>query len=188
MIITNDDLSGIQELKDFLSQQFEMKDLGHLSYFLGLEITHSTDGLYITQAKYASKLLSRDGLTNSKTDDTPVEFNVHLTPSRGKPLSDPSLYKQLVGSLVYLVVTHPDISYAVHQVSQYMSAPRSTHYVAILRILQYLKGTLFHGLFYSAESPFILRAFFDADWVGDPTNRRPTTSYCFLLGSSLIFW
>ena len=69
-----------------------------------------------------------------------------------------------------------------------MSAPRSTHYVAILRILQYLKGTLFHGLFYSAESPFILRAFFDADWVGDPTNRRSTTSYCFLLGSSLIFW
>ena len=188
MIITNDDLSGIQELKDFLSQQFEMKDLGHLSYFLGLEITYSTDGLYITQANYASKLLSRDGLTNSKTDDTPVEFNVRLTPSRGKPLSDPSLYKQLVGSLVYLIVTHPDISYAVHQVSQYMSAPRSTHYVAILRILQYLKGTVFHGLFYSAESPFILRAFFDADWVGDPTNRRSTTSYCFLLGSSLIFW
>ena len=94
----------------------------------------------------------------------------------------------MVGSLVYLIVSHPDISYAVHQVSQYMSAPRSTHYVAILRILQYLKGTLFHGLFYSAESPFILRAFFDADWVGDPTNRRSTTSYCFLLGSSLISW
>ena len=94
----------------------------------------------------------------------------------------------MIGSLVYLIVSHPDISYAVHQVSQYMSAPRSTHYVAILRILQYLKGTLFHGLFYSAESPFILRAFFDADWAGDPTNRRSTTSYCFLLGSSLIFW
>ena len=70
-----------------------MKDLGHLSYFLCPEITHSTDGFYITQAKYASELLSRVGLTNSKTDDTPVEFNVHLTPSRGKPLSDPSLYK-----------------------------------------------------------------------------------------------
>ena len=117
MIITNDDLSGIQELKDFLSQQFEMKDLGHLSYFLGLEITHSTDGLYITQAKYASKLLSRDGLTNSKTDDTPVEFNVHLTPSGEKPLYNPSLYRRLVGSLVYLTVTRPNISNVVHQVS-----------------------------------------------------------------------
>ena len=70
MIITGDDLSDIQELKDFLSQQFEMKDLGHLGYFLGLEITLSIDGLYITQAKYASKLLSRGGLANSKIVDT----------------------------------------------------------------------------------------------------------------------
>ena len=84
MIITGDDLSGIQELKDFLSQQFEMKDLGHLSYFLGLEITHSTDSLYITQAKYASDLLSRAGLTDSKTVDTPVELNAHLTPLGGR--------------------------------------------------------------------------------------------------------
>ena len=83
MIITSDDLSGIQELKDFLNQQFEMKVLRHLSYFLGLEITHSIDGLYITQAKQTSKLLSRAGLTNSKTVDTLVELNAHLTPSRG---------------------------------------------------------------------------------------------------------
>ena len=163
MIITGDDLNGIQELKDFLRQQFEMKDLGHLSYFLGLEITHSKDGLYITQAKYALELLSRAKLIDSKTVDTPVELNAHLTPIGGKPLSNPSLYRRLVGSLVYLNVTHPDISYAVHQVSQYLSAPRSTHYVAVMRILRYLKGTLFHGLFYSTQSPLILRAFSDAD-------------------------
>ena len=163
MIITDDDLNGIQELKDFLSQQFEMKDLGHLSYFLRLEFTHSIDGLYITQTKYASELLSRVGLTNSKTVDTPVELNVHLTPTGGKPLSNPSLYKRLVGSLVYLTVTRSDISYVVHQVSQYLSAPRSTHYAVVLRILRYLKGTLFHGLFYSAQSLFVLRAFSDVD-------------------------
>ncbi|XP_065623957.1 uncharacterized mitochondrial protein AtMg00810-like [Quercus suber] len=145
-----------------------MKDLGHLSYFLGLEITRSTDGLYITQAKYASDLLSRAGLTDSKTVDTPVELNAHLTPSGGKPLSNPSLYRRLV--------------------SQYLSAPRSTHYAAVLRILRYLKDTLFHGLFYSAQSPLELRAFSDADWAGDPTDRRSTTGYCFLLGSSLISW
>ncbi|RVW34123.1 Retrovirus-related Pol polyprotein from transposon RE2 [Vitis vinifera] len=98
-----------------------------ISYFLGLEITHSTDGLYITQAKYASDLLSQAGLIDSKTVDTPVELNV----------------------------------------SQYLSAPRSTHYAAVLRILRYLKGTLFHGLFYSAQSPLVLRAFSDADWAGD---------------------
>ena len=123
MIIIGDDLSGIQELKDFLSQQFKMKDLGHLSYFLGLEITHFIDDLYITQAKYASDLLSRARLTDNKTVDTPVELNAHLTLSGGKRLSNPSLYRRLVGSLVYLIVTRPDISYAVHQVSQYLSAP-----------------------------------------------------------------
>ena len=117
MIIIGDDLNDIQELKDFLSQQFEMKDFGHLSYFLGLEITLSTDGIYITQAKYAFELLSRAGLTNSKTVDTLVELNAHLTPLGGKPLSNPSLYRHLVGSLVYLTVIRPDISYVVHQVS-----------------------------------------------------------------------
>ena len=156
MIIAGDDLSGIQELKDFLSQQFEMKDLGHLSYFLDLEITHSTDGLYITQAKYASELLSRAGLTDSKTVDTPVELNAHLTSTGGKPLSNPFLYRCLVGSLIYLTITRPDISYAIHQVSQYLSAPRSTHYAAVLRILRYLKDTLFHGLFYSTQLSLLL--------------------------------
>ena len=104
------------------------------------------------------------------------------------PLSNPSLYRRLVGSLVYLIVTRPDISYDVHQVSQYLSAPRSTHYIVVLHILRYLKGTPFQSLFYSAQSPLILRAFFDANWVGDPIDRRFTTGYCFLLGSSLISW
>ncbi|WJZ82231.1 hypothetical protein VitviT2T_002006 [Vitis vinifera] len=164
MIITGDDLSGIQELKDFLND------------------------LYITQAKYASDLLSQAGLIDSKTVDTPVELNAHLTPLGGKPLSNPSLYRRLVGSLVYLTVTRPDISYAVHQVSQYLSAPRSTHYAVVLCILRYLKSTIFHGLFYSAQSPLVLRAFSNADWAGDPTDRRSTTGYCFLIGSSLISW
>ena len=91
-----------------------MKDLEHLSYFLGLEITHFIDGLYITQAKYASELLSRAGLTDSKTIDTPVELNAFLTPTGGKTLSNPSLYNCLVGSLVYFTVTCPDISYVIH--------------------------------------------------------------------------
>ena len=165
-----------------------MKDLGHLSYFLGLEITHSTDELYITQAKYASELLSRAGLTDSKTVDTQVKLNAHLTLIGRKPLSNTSLYRRLVGSLVYLTITRPNISYVVHQVSPYLSAPRSTHYAGVLRILRYLKYTLFHDFFYSAQSPLILRAFSDSDWAGNPTDRRSPTSYYFILGSSLISW
>ncbi|RVW84580.1 Retrovirus-related Pol polyprotein from transposon RE1 [Vitis vinifera] len=161
MIITGDDLSDIQELKDFLSQQFEMIDLGHLSYFLVLKLLiPQMVFILLKPSMLLTCCLKLDSLTA----------------------------RLLVGSLVYLTVTRPDISYAVHQVSQYLSAPRSTHYAAVLRILRYLKGTLFHGLFYSAQSPLVLRAFSDADWAGDPTDRRSTTGYCFLLGSSLISW
>uniref|UniRef100_A0A2N9IWM2 Integrase catalytic domain-containing protein n=1 Tax=Fagus sylvatica TaxID=28930 RepID=A0A2N9IWM2_FAGSY len=171
-----DDTAGICDLQKFLSQQFEMKDLGTLSYFLGLEVTSSSDGYYLSQAKYASDLLSKAGLTDSKTVSTPLELNVKLNTTDGEPLSDATLYRQLVGSLIYLTVTRPDLAYAVHLVSQFMSAPRSTHYAAVLRILRYIKGTLFHGLHFSAQSSLELRAYADADWAGDPTDRRSTTA------------
>uniref|UniRef100_A0A2N9FGK5 Reverse transcriptase Ty1/copia-type domain-containing protein n=1 Tax=Fagus sylvatica TaxID=28930 RepID=A0A2N9FGK5_FAGSY len=179
---------GIQDLKRFLGQHFEMKDLGPLSYFLGLEVSSSSDGYYLTQAKYTSDLISRAGITDSKIVDTPIEYNNRLNTHDGEPLPDATLYRQLVGSLVYLTVTRPDISYAVHIVSQFMAAPRSLHYAAVFRILRYLKGTLFHGLHFSSQSSLTLQAYSDADWAGDPTDRRSTTGYCFLLGDSLISW
>ncbi|XP_058192154.1 secreted RxLR effector protein 161-like [Rhododendron vialii] len=89
---------------------------------------------------------------------------------------------------VYLTVTRPDIAYAVHLVSQFLSSPRTTHYDAVLRILRYVKGTLFYGLHYAAHSSLELRAYSDADWAGDPTDRRSITGYCFFLGDSLISW
>uniref|UniRef100_A0A2N9J418 Integrase catalytic domain-containing protein n=1 Tax=Fagus sylvatica TaxID=28930 RepID=A0A2N9J418_FAGSY len=188
IIITGDDTAGIRDLQKFLSQQFEMKDLGTLSYVLGLEVTFSSDSYYLSQAKYAFDLLSKAGFTDSKTVSTPLEFNVKLNTTDGEPLSDATLYRQLVGSLIYLTVTHPDLAYAIHLVSQFMFAPRSTHYVVVLRILRYIKGTLFHGLHFSAQSSLELRASADVDWAEDPTDRRSTTGYCFLLGSSLISW
>uniref|UniRef100_A0A2N9G7D2 Integrase catalytic domain-containing protein n=1 Tax=Fagus sylvatica TaxID=28930 RepID=A0A2N9G7D2_FAGSY len=188
MIITGDDHSGISDFKLFLHQQFEMKDLGHLSYFLGLEVSSDSTGYYLSQAKYASDLLSRAGLTDTKVVSTPLEMNARLTPLDGTPLSDATLYRQLVGSLVYLTVTRPDIAHAVHLVSQFLSAPHSTHYAAVLHILRYIKGTMFHGLHFSAHSTLDLCAYSDADWAGDPTDRRSTTGFCFFLGDSLISW
>ncbi|GFY92952.1 hypothetical protein Acr_08g0013480 [Actinidia rufa] len=141
---------------------------------------------YLSQTKYASDLLSRAGLTDNKTVDTLLENNVRINTSDGEPLSDPTLYRQLVGSLIYLTDTRPDISHAMHIVSQFMSAPRSIHYATALRILRYVKG--FHGLHFSSRSSLTLRAYSDADWVDDPTNRRSTTGYCFFLGNSLISW
>jgi hypothetical protein len=106
----------------------------------------------------------------------------------GEPLSDATLYRQLVGRFIYLNVTWPNIAYVVHLVSQFMSAPRSTHYTAIFHILRYVKGTMFHGLYFSSHSSLELRAYSNADWAGDPTDRRSITGYCFLLGTSLISW
>ena len=165
-----------------------MKDLGPLNYFLGLEVSSFADGYYLTQAKYTSYLISQASITDSKIVDTPIEYNCRLNSHDGESLSDVTLYRQLVGSLIYLTVTRLNISYVVHVVSQFMATPRSPHYAVVLRILQYLKGTIFDGLHFSSHSSLTLQAYSDADWAGDPTNRRSTTRYCFLLGDSLISW
>ena len=122
MIITGDDMQGIQDLKHFLGRQFEMKDLDPLNYFLGLEVSSYVDGYYLTQAKYTFDLISRASITDSKIVDTPIEYNCLLNSHDGESLSDATLYRQLVGTLIYLTITRLDISYVVHVVSQFMAA------------------------------------------------------------------
>ena len=165
-----------------------MKDLGTLSYFLELEVTSSSDGYYLFQAKYASNLLSKASITNNKIVSNPLEYNAKLTPLDGEPISDATRYCQLVGSLIYLTITRPDISHVVGMVSKFMDAPRSVQYAAVLRILQYVKGTLYHGLHYSSRSSLELHAYSNADWAGDSTDRCSITGFCFLLGTSLVSW
>ncbi|KAL0534903.1 hypothetical protein IC582_029202 [Cucumis melo] len=146
MIITDDDPHAISDLQCYLGKHFEMKDLGILNYFLGLEISSSPSGYFLSQAKYAFDLLRRSVIIDSVTFSTPLDPNVRLTPFDGVPLDDPTLYRQLVGSLIYLTVTRPHIAYAVHIVSQFMVAPHTIHFIVVLRILRYIKGTLVHGL------------------------------------------
>jgi hypothetical protein len=105
MIITGGDIVGIRNLQQFLSQQFEMKDLCSLSYFLGLEVSFDQNGDYLPQAKYASDLLSRASRTDCKIVDSPLEMNVKLRATDGELFSDATIYRQLVGSLIYLAVT-----------------------------------------------------------------------------------
>ncbi|GKV38309.1 hypothetical protein SLEP1_g46233 [Rubroshorea leprosula] len=188
MIITGDDITCVEELKQSLNQKFEMKDLGVLSYFLGLEVTYLDDGYLLSQVKYASDLVSTIELSDSKSVSTPLEPNVKLTPMDGSPLFDSTHYRQLVGNLVYLTTTRPDITYAIHIVSQFIATPCSTHYVTVLRIIRYVKGTLFHGLHFSAHSSLKLRAYSDAYWAGDSNDRISTIGYCLFLSDSLISW
>ena len=127
-------------------------------------------------------------LIDNKTINTPLENNVRFNTIDGELLSDPTLYRQLIGSLIYLTITLPDIFHAMHIVSQFMSAPRSTHYDVALQILCYVKSTIFHRLYFSSQSSLTLCAYSDVDWAGDPTDHRSTTRYYLFLGDSLISW
>ncbi|CAL5443960.1 unnamed protein product [Camellia sinensis] len=188
MIITGSDSSAISEVKQHLFRTFEMKDLGPLRYFLGIEVASSPKGYFLSQAKYANEVIHRARLTDTKLSDTPIELNVKLNTTDGVPLDDPTLYRELVGCLVYLTVTRPDLTYAVHVISQFVSAPRSTHWAALLRILRYLRSTIFQGLLFSSTSSLDLVAYADADWAGDVNDRKSTSGFCMFLGDSLISW
>lgn len=188
MIITGDDPEYIAFVKARLSEQFLMSDLGALRYFLGIEVSSTSDGFFISQEKYIQDLLARAGLTDERTVETPMELNVHLRASVGEPLSDPTRYRHLVGSLVYLAVTCPDISYPVHVLSQFVSAPTHVHYSHLLRVLRYLRGTVSRRLFFPRSSSLQLRAYSDATWASDPSDRRSLSAYCVFLGGSLIAW
>lgn len=165
-----------------------MKDLGHLKYFLGLEVAFSSRGYLLSQFKYASDLITRARLTDDKVVDTPLELNVKMRPTYDEPLSDPTHFRQLVGSFISLTISRPDIAHAVHVVSQFMTAPRTVHLAAVHRIIKYIRGTLSRVLFLPSTSSLQLRAYADADWAGDPTDRRSTTGFCIFLGDSLISW
>lgn len=123
MIITGDNSEYIAFVKARLSEQFLMSDLGPLRYFLGIEVTSTPDGFFMSQEKYIQDLLDHASLTDQRTVETLMELNVHLRLSDGEPLSDLTRYRHLVGSLVYLAVTRPDITYPVHILSQFVSAP-----------------------------------------------------------------
>ena len=188
MIITGDDIDGIAVLKSELARCFEMKDLGPLRYFLGIEVAFSSKGYLLSQSKYIGDILERARLTDNKIVDTPLELNVRLSPSDGVSLPDPTLYRTIVGSLVYLTITRPNIAHVVHVVSEFVTSPTTVHWAAVHRILRYLRGTRFQSLLFSSSSSLELRAYSDADWAGNPTDRRSVTGFCIFLGDSLISW
>ena len=157
IILTGDDSAHIDFVKQKLCTTFPMTDLGQLRYFLGIEVTSHPDGYQLSQQRYTLDLLARSGLTDTRTAATPMELHLQLSASDGTPLFDPSRYRHLVGSLVYLTVTRPDISHAVHILSQFVSAPTSVHYRHLLRVLRYLRGTASRGLFYLASLLFNYR-------------------------------
>ena len=171
-----------------LSKEFSMKDLGPLSYFLGISVTQHSHGLFLSQSKYAMEILERANMSSCNPSATPVDTGSKLSAASGPPLKDPTSYRSLARALEYLTFTRPDISYAVQQVCLFMHDPREPHMHALRRILRYVKGTLSLGLHLHPSSTTGLVSYTNADWGGCPDTRRSTSGYCVFLGDNLISW
>jgi hypothetical protein len=163
LLITGCSTLAIVAVKRILHDRFLMTDMGPLHFFLGLEISQDASGIKLSQAKYARDLLERFHMTDCKSASTPFLSGVKLEDGRETPLVDNTLYRQLVGSLLYLTHSRPDLSYAVGAVSRFMHEPHELHWKAAKCILRYIHGTITFGIHYAADSTLDLIGFTDSD-------------------------
>jgi Reverse transcriptase (RNA-dependent DNA polymerase) len=186
-IIITGNSQQINSVKQELKENFDIKDFGKLKYFLGIEIAHSSKGLFMCQRKYILNLLKETGKLGCKPAKTLIDINVKLNSEDGEPLKDINQYQRLVGKLIYMTVTRPDISFVMSLISQFMHAPRTTHLGAINRILRYLKFTPGKGIWMKNDGNNDLCGYFDADWVGS-FDKKSTTDFCTFVGGNLVTW
>ncbi|RDX81335.1 hypothetical protein CR513_38003, partial [Mucuna pruriens] len=172
----------------YLFNHFQTKDLGHLKYFLSIEVAKSKEGIVISQRKYALDILQETSMSNCRPVDSPMDPNMKLMVKHGEPYSDPERYRRLVGKLIYLTITNPDISFVVGVASQFMQAPCVDHWAAVLRIFIYIKKTPEQGLLYEDKGDTHISGYCDADWAGYPIDRRSTTGFCISIGGNVVSW
>ncbi|XP_015169036.1 uncharacterized mitochondrial protein AtMg00810-like [Solanum tuberosum] len=177
IVITGSDYAGISSLKYFLHNKFQMKDLAPLRYFLGVEVNRRERGIL----KYILDLFADTGKLGAKPYSTLMVPNVHLMTDD----DDPEKYRRLVGKLNYLIVTRPNISFAVSVVSQFMFVPMIKHWEALEQIMCYLKGSPGLGILYRNIIHTRVECFTN---VGSKIDRRSTTCYCVFVGGNLVSW
>ena len=193
IIITGSSTSLVTSLITKLDSVFSLKHLGQLDYFLGIEVKHLPNHtLLLTQSKYIRDLLSKTNMLECNSINTPMISSCKLSKHGSDHFQDISLYRSVVGSLQYATITRPEIAYSVNKVCQFMSQPLESHWVAVKRILRYLKGTLNFGLkLYPAPThkPLSLQVFCDADWAADLDDRRSTFGSAIIsFGPNVISW
>ena len=187
IIITGNNFAEIKRLEDHLASNFQIKHLGHLKYFLGIEFARSSEGILMTQQKYILDLLKDVKHTDCHISDTPIEVNHKLSLSDNDPKIEASSYQELIGKLLYLSHTRPDICYAVNVLSQFMHSPRNSHFQSANRVLRYLKGTLGLGITLKKTGKMDLILYTDSDFAGSRLDYR-STGYCTILGGNLVTW
>ena len=163
IILAGNSLDEFQNIKTILHNSFKIKDPGQLKYFLGLEVAHSKQGISLCQRKYCLDLLADSGFRNSKLVSTPSDPSIKLHNDSSPLYEDISSYRRLIGRLLYLNTTRPDIIFVTQQLSQFLTKPTQTHYTAAMRVLRYLKSCPGKGLFFPRDSTLKLLGFSDAD-------------------------
>jgi hypothetical protein len=165
----------IAECKKRLAAEFEMKDLGLIHYFLGLEVWQSPERIFLNQGKYRVEILKRFDMLECKSMNAPMEMKLKLLVDTLSDLIDATLYRQIIGSLMYPTNTRPDICFAVNTLSQFLVEPRRVHLVAAKHVMRYLKGTMDYGLSYDGDHNFTLSGYTDVDWAGSVADRKSTS-------------
>nr|KYP50175.1 Copia protein [Cajanus cajan] len=176
------------EFKEDMMKTFEMMDLGLMNYFLGIEVSQKKKGIFICQKKYTEALLKKFKMSGCKTVTTPLVTKEKLQKDDGAPDADASRYRSLIGSLLYLTATRPDIMYVVSLLSRFMQKPSQIHFGAAKRILRYLQGTKEFGIWYKTMTNSSLLGYTDSDWVGSVDDMKSTFGYAFSLGSGIFSW
>ena len=152
ILLTGSNPSHLQTLIHHMHSAFAMKELGDISYFLGISIQSLGDSYFLSQQKYASDILVKAGMTSCKSCSIPSSMKPPLNPVTSLPFAQPRLYRSLVGALQYLTITRPNLSLAVNQACQYMHAPTNGHFALVKRILRFVKGSLSHGLIFTPST------------------------------------
>ncbi|XP_071704112.1 uncharacterized mitochondrial protein AtMg00810-like [Rutidosis leptorrhynchoides] len=188
VILVGNDTTKIKQTKDDLDTQFSIKHLGNLKYFLGIEVVKTSEGLVLSQRKYTLDILADCNFDGCRPSTFPIEKNHKLDQCEDAPKVDATCYRRLVGRLLYLQSTRPDVTYSVNVLSQFVADPRQPHMDAVYRVLRYLKTTVGQGVLLPRAGGFNLSAYCDSDWLGCPYTRRSRTGYILLLGGAPISW
>nr|XP_023918614.1 uncharacterized protein LOC112030162 [Quercus suber] len=162
--------------------------VGELNYFLGLQVKQREDGIFISQEKYAKNLVKRFGLDSKKHTSTPMSSSAKLSRDAAGIDVDPTLYRSMIGSLLYLTTSRPDIAFSVGVCARFQAAPKESHLTTVKRIIRYINGTSDYEIWYSRDSNECLARYSDADWVGCVDDRKSTSGGCFYLGNNLVSW
>jgi hypothetical protein len=171
-----------------MSREFEMSMMGELQFFLGLQIKQSKEGTSVHQAKYTKDIVRKFKMEDSKAMTTPMSTTTALDADEEGEHVDRKEYRSMIGSLLYLTATRPDIQFSVYLCARFQASPRTSHRQGVKRIFRYLRHTPNFGLWYSASSSLALHGFSDADFAGCRLDRKSTSGTCQFLGSSLVSW